>query len=124
MNWRTFTRYLERDGGRCYHCGISSDTLVPQHRAGRGMGGSRSRGSQPSNVITLCSAANGLLESDSEFAEVGRDYGWKISTWEDPTAAPVYSMAEGIWYLLDDQYGRTIHEPKISKKFLGMSIAF
>ena len=113
MKPKEFQRYLERDLERCYHCGIGDQTLVPQHRAGRGMGGSKARAHRPSNIITLCSIANGLLESDADFAQVGRDNGWKISSWEDPLAIPVRDLMSAEWYLLDDQGSRSITETRI-----------
>jgi hypothetical protein len=66
MNKKMFQKFIDRDGV-CPHCLKSDDTLVPQHRAGRGMGGSRSL-DRPSNIIVLCSEANFLLEANAEFA--------------------------------------------------------
>lgn len=105
MKYSEFKKYLERDGGRCYHCGKAGDDLVPQHRAGRGMGGSKER-HRPSNIITLCSIANGLLESDPAFAELGREYGWKLSGYADPTASPVLEIGSWTWWILDDDGSR------------------
>jgi hypothetical protein len=48
MTKKEFQKYLDRDGG-CVHCG-DTETAVPNHRANRGMGGSRER-DVPSNVI-------------------------------------------------------------------------
>jgi len=76
MTYKQFSKLLERDGGRCYHCGAAGDNLVPQHRINRGMGGSKER-ERLSNIITLCSIVNGLLESDADVARLGRDKGWK-----------------------------------------------
>jgi hypothetical protein len=70
MNKKMFQKFIDRDGV-CPHCLKSDDTLVPQHRAGRGMGGSRSL-DRPSNIIVLCSEANFLLEANAEFAARGR----------------------------------------------------
>jgi len=104
MKPKEFRTYLNRDQG-CYHCGQTGDTLVPQHRAGRGMGGSKTR-NRPANIIVLCSLANGLLESNANFANKGRLYGWKLHSWEDPTLTPVYEVATGKYWLLDDQGNR------------------
>ena len=96
---KEFSKYLKRDQ-RCYHCGISDDTLVPQHRDGRGMGGVKSR-NNAANIIVLCSAANGLLESNAKFAEAGRNRGWKLASWQEATAVPVYDTMGDCWWLLD-----------------------
>jgi hypothetical protein len=103
---KQFQTILDRDR-HCYHCGINDDTVVPQHRAGRGMGGSKNR-QRLSNVIVFCSAANGLLESDANFAEKGRGFGWKISTYADPTSEPVYDTLSGEWFYLDDAGNRRL----------------
>lgn len=100
-----FRKYLDRDNGECYHCGTNDATLVPQHRIGRGMGGSKSR-NQPSNVITFCSYANGLLESNAEFAALARTRGWKLESWQDTTDVVVFHAPTAQWWLLDDNYGR------------------
>lgn len=103
MNSKQFRKFLDRDQ-YCYHCGSSGDDLVPQHRSNRGMGGGGSN--QPSNIIVLCAAANGLLESDPDFAAVGLSNGWKISRWGDSLSEPVFDRSRGIWWLLDDSFGR------------------
>lgn len=100
-----FRKYLDRDGGECYHCGTNDATLIPQHRAGRGMGGVKSR-NRPSNIITLCSYANGLMESDAKFAELARNRGWKIESWQDPTSVVVFHAPTAQWWLLNDEYKR------------------
>lgn len=105
MTVKEFQKFLDRDGC-CYHCGISGDTLVPQHRAGRGMGGSKQR-ETPANVIVFCSLANGLIESDAVFAEQARLYGWKIGSTQDPAAVPVVDFATQTKWLLDSDYNRT-----------------
>ena len=107
MNFKEFQKYLTRDGGRCYHCGKAGDDLVPQHRAGRGMGGSKLR-NQASNIITLCSMANGLLEADADLARLGRERGWKISGYEKPEDVAVYETWSGLWWLLRDDGTRTV----------------
>jgi hypothetical protein len=61
-----------------------------------------------SNVIVLCAVANGLLESDSQFAQVGRDNGWKISRYEDPEQVPVRDLSQGTWWLLQDDGSRQV----------------
>ena len=103
MNKKQFQKFIDRDGC-CPCCGTDDDTLVPQHRAGRGLGGSRSL-DRPSNIIVLCSRANGLLESDAKFAEFGRQMGWKLRRDQVPEFTPVL-LADGYW-LLDNNFNKT-----------------
>lgn len=88
-----------RDNYRCAHCG-RNDTLTIQHRAGRGMGGSK-KADRLANLVTLCWQANVTLESDAEFARLGRDKGWKISRWDDPEEVPVFYAPEGAFFMLN-----------------------
>jgi hypothetical protein len=104
MNRQQFQKFLDRDA-HCPHCGKTDETLVPNHRANRGFGGSKA-GNQPANIIVLCSTANGLIESDPVWAETARDYGWKLRRYEDPAEAPFYDVVHGDWFLLDNNYGR------------------
>lgn len=103
MNKKQFRKYLDRDK-YCYHCGISDETLIPQHRSNRGMGGGGS--DKPSNIIVFCAVGNGLLEMDSDFAAEGLQNGWKISRWGDSLSEPVFDRSRGVWVYLDDNYGR------------------
>ena len=104
MRLAEFTRYLNRDGG-CY-CGCGyRESLVPNHRANRGMGGSKLL-DRPSNVITLCAHMNGLIESDATLAQVARKYGWKLERWQSPEETPVYDRGTGQWFLLANDYTR------------------
>ena len=105
MNAKEFQKYLDRDFGRCVHCGLDDDTLVPQHRKNRGFGGSKERNA-PSNIITLCSAYNGRIEADAKAAKFAREMGWKLDSWDDPAEVPFYS--EGQWWLLTDDFGRFV----------------
>lgn len=102
---KQFLRYVDRDRG-CVHCG-RTDTIVPHHRANRGMGGSKVR-DVPSNIIVMCSYWNGAMESDARAAEVARKYGWKLSGHDTPKDRDVYYPAEGVWYRLDDDYGKEL----------------
>jgi hypothetical protein len=101
-----FRKYLVRDE-RCWHCGFADDTLVPQHRVNRGMGGSKQR-HRPSNIIVLCSQINGLIEADPKAAQLARDFGWKLPSWVDPTQARVFDAYSGQWFLLDDDFNRQL----------------
>jgi hypothetical protein len=94
MNSKTFRKYLDRDGG-CVHCG-DVETAVPHHRLNRGMGGSKER-DVPSNIICLCANYNGLIESSSDAAQVAREYGWKLTSGQDPMLVPYYNANRGTW---------------------------
>lgn len=107
MNGRQFALYLARDLHCCCGCVGREDTLVPQHRINRGMGGSRVL-DRPANIIVMCSDMNGRIESDPTAAAAAREYGWKLSRWESPEDTPFYDLATGTWNLLDNLYHRTI----------------
>lgn len=100
VSQRVRTLVYERDGGVCVHCGLPF-MLTIQHRANRGMGGSKSR-DHPANLITMCATSNTRLEADAEFADVGRRNGWKLSSWEDPTTQPV-RYPDGLFYTLTNE---------------------
>jgi hypothetical protein len=102
---KQFQKYLDRDK-RCYHCGTSDGTLIPQHRINRGMGGSKKLDT-PSNIIVFCSMANFLIESSAEEADRAKRYGWKLERWQDTTSAPVFDLASGVWFVIDNSYNRT-----------------
>lgn len=105
MTSKEFQKYLDRDGGRCVHCG-TTEGLVPQHRAGRGMGGSRAL-NRPSNVIVLCATLNGLIESDAITAAWAHTQGWHLKRWQKPEETPVkYATESGRFFLLADDYTR------------------
>lgn len=80
------------------------DLLVPQHRSGRGMGGSKSK-NRLSNGVALCSLMNGLIESDAGLAAEARERGIKISLHADPVLIPVRYPDGDPWWL-DDEGGR------------------
>ncbi len=108
MKPKEFLRLLERDGGRCWHCGSSGDDLIPQHRANRGFGGAStgSKFNKPSNLIVMCSRANFLMEFDADFAARARLFGWKLSRWADPTVVPVWDGPKQVYCILGDDYSR------------------
>ena len=88
------------------HCvwhGPSCDpeTWIPQHRVGRGMGGSKSA-NRLSNGVVLCSLMNGLIESDAALQMEARERGIKLSFWGDPLAVPVIDHTGTAWWLRDD----------------------
>jgi hypothetical protein len=97
MTPKQFRKFLDRDGG-CWHCG-DAETAVPHHRVNRGMGGSKAR-DEPSNVIVMCSMVNGLMESDPIMAEMAREFGWKLESWQNPVDVPIFEATSGVWYFL------------------------
>lgn len=105
MTPKQFQKFLDRDKG-CYHCG-SEATAVPNHRANRGMGGSKER-DVPSNIVTLCAELNGLIESDAYAAQLANQFGWKLSSWDDPKEVPVYDTQTNCWFLLGDDFTRNV----------------
>jgi hypothetical protein len=107
MNKKQFDKYLARDQG-CWHCGSTGDDLIPHHRLNRGMGSKNRLAEQPSNIIVLCAEANGLLESNAKFAELGRQFGWKLRQHEKPTEVPIFG--HGGWWLLNDDFSKYLVE--------------
>lgn len=107
---REFQKYLARDK-HCLHCGLDDDTLIPQHRRNRGMGGSQSR-SKPSNVIVLCSQFNGLIEASEVASRAAQKYGWKLREGQDAIDSPVFDSWMGVWWLLDDNFQKKEVAPR------------
>jgi hypothetical protein len=105
MTPKEFAKYLLRDG-HCLHCG-ETEAVSPQHRINRGMGGKNAKADKPSNIIVLCSVFNGQIESDASLATYAADMGWKLFSWQDPAAIPVYDMASGIWWIMGNDYRRS-----------------
>lgn len=101
MTPKQFRKYLDRDGG-CVHCG-EQEAVAPHHRLNRGMGGSKKLDT-PENIIVLCSTLNGLLESDAEWAGIGREFGWKLRAGDNPAETPVFLPLVGFWVLLTTDY--------------------
>jgi len=98
-----FHQFRQRDQ-HCYHCGEAYD-LIPHHRSNRGMGGAKSK-DQPSNIIVMCAVINDQMESNATTAQLAREYGWKISRYENSLIRPVYDAVSGFWFRLDDDFGR------------------
>lgn len=94
----------KRDGGRCVHCG-ATEGLGLQHRINKGVGGSKLL-DIPSNLLTFCNIANAALESDPEFAERGRQLGWKLSRWDDPTKVRFFDVLDAEWFHLTNTFAR------------------
>lgn len=102
MKPKDFARLVARDGG-CVHCG-ETEAVSPNHRANRGMGGSKTADT-PSNLVVLCSWLNGAIEADSALRLKALQFGWKVSKWDDWRKKPVYHSVSGEWRLLNDDYG-------------------
>jgi hypothetical protein len=105
MNKKEFEKLVNRDQ-YCLHCG-ETVMISPQHRVNRQMGGSKARHT-PDNLIVLCSLMNGLIESNSEARTQALKYGWKVASWDNPKEIPVFDGVAGVWYLLDENYGRKV----------------
>ena len=104
---RTRRLVFARDGDECVHCG-TTEGLTIQHRANRGMGGSKLLDTAP-NLVVMCAEANQRLESNAVFADLGRTLGWKIRRSDDPTMIPV-RYASGDFYFLDKSGARFLAE--------------
>ena len=92
-----------RDGHVCAWHGVScgTESLVPHHRANRGMGGRKSA-NRLSNLVWLCSEMNGLIESDPLLADLARRKGLKISSHDNPEHVPIRHFMYGLCLLQDD----------------------
>lgn len=101
-------KVYNRDNWQCVHCGTTQGLSI-QHRKNAGMGGSK-KAHTPANLTILCVISNQLLESDARFAQIGRLYGWKLKSHENPLKEPLYDMNTDRWYLLDDEGNRTPHK--------------
>lgn len=101
MNAKAFARLVERDK-HCLHCG-ETEAIAPNHRVNRGMGGSKQR-DNAANLVVLCSVLNGQIEADARWASLAESYGWKLRSWQEPTAVPVFDTLTGEWRLLDDTF--------------------
>lgn len=100
-------KLIERDD-HCWHCG-TTETLAPHHRRNRQMGGS-TKLDRLDNLIRVCSAYNGAMESDPQVARQAKDKGHKLSSWDDFNT-PVFDIVTGLHYLLDSKGGKGVTEP-------------
>jgi hypothetical protein len=91
---------LYRELGACSMLGTSKDCRgraeVANHRAGRGIGGSREANTLE-NGCPLCNPCNLLIEQDAVLAEVARRLGVKVSRHVDPASVPIWSPYYGQW---------------------------
>jgi hypothetical protein len=105
LNAKTRKALFERDSHRCWHCG--SEEVTVQHRANRGMGGSKEM-DNAANLILLCWFVNFEMEASDKKAREAEKYGWKISRYADPTSIPVWHYPSQSWILLNDDWGSSI----------------
>ena len=110
MTPKQFQKFLDRDHV-CWHCG-ASEALIPHHRVNRGMGGSKAR-HEPSNILTMCFLVNGLMESDPIVAQMAREWGWKLESWQKPAEVPVFNAYLGKWFKINE-YERVELEDRFS----------
>jgi len=109
MTPKQFAKFLKRDG-HCLHCGSTGEDLIPHHRMNRGQGGKNGVAGSSANIIVMCSAFNGLMESDAASAEQARANGWKLASWQKPAEVPVYDAYLAAWFILDTNIGRNATE--------------
>jgi len=105
LNAKIREALVKRDGGICWHCG--TDEVTVQHRANRGMGGSKTM-DNPANLILLCWFVNFEMEASDKAARAAENYGWKISRYADPLTVAVYHAPSSSWILLDDAWKRNL----------------
>lgn len=99
---------LRKRDDHCWHCGTTED-LVPHHRANRGMGGSKVLDNLQ-NLILVCSAWNGAMESDPASANLARDLGHKLSKFLSP-GEPCFDNDSKKWYYLDLKGNKVVTDP-------------
>lgn len=110
MKPREFAKYLARDLHCVCGCVGKEDTLIPQHRANRGMGGCKELDT-PSNIVVMCSEMNGRIEDNADAARNARIFGWKLKSWQIPTETPFYDIATQQWFLIDNDFNRVLADP-------------
>lgn len=108
MNDLLRKKVYARDGHACWHCG-ATEGLSIQHRANKGMGGSKHR-DRLDNLLTFCLEANQRLESDANFAMQGRDNGWKLASWV-PYTQPVWNAWQRKWFIITAEGEKIETEP-------------
>ena len=94
----TVAKVAPRDGRICAHCG-ATDGLSIQHRANKGMGGSKAREAMANGCI-LCVMFNVALEQNADDAARARRMGWKISKFDDPEKVPFWHATTQGWRMV------------------------
>jgi 5-methylcytosine-specific restriction endonuclease McrA len=92
-------KLIQRDP-YCIHCGEVND-LVIHHRKNRQMGGSKML-DRLDNLLRVCQVYNGMMESDAATAEQAREFGHKLSSWQEFSES-VFDKVNGTWYILDEK---------------------
>ena len=96
--WRVQQLLVQRDP-YCIHCGETED-LVVHHRRNRQMGGSKKL-DRIDNLLRVCAVYNGHMESQPIVANLARDYGHKLASWDDFNT-PVFDTTNRTWYVLTE----------------------
>ena len=91
-------KVLRRDNNQCWHC-HEIEAISIQHRQNRGMGGRGKSLDRLDNLIVLCSSMNLLVESDAVVSQQAKEFGWKLSSWDD-FASPVFNANTKTWHRL------------------------
>lgn len=92
----------ERDGHECAWHGLACpnpDTLVPHHRANRGMGGRPSL-DRIDNLLLVCSDINEAMEAWPAVISEALQRGIKVSAHVQPDDIPV-RYGDGLYYFLE-----------------------
>ena len=100
MDKRTFAKFVKRDSAMGVDGNPDDGTLIPNHRINRSVGGTDA----PSNIVTLGSIKNGLLEPAAEERRIAIRYGWKLESWQDPLEEPFYHLGLRRWFQPDDSF--------------------
>jgi hypothetical protein len=108
LNAKTLKLLRERDKDQCWHCG-TTENLTVQHRANRGMGGSKKR-DNPANLILLCWFVNFEMEASRVKAQIALRQGWKLLQTDRPEQVAAFHYPSGKWICLDDSWGYTVAE--------------
>lgn len=87
----------QRDGWRCIGCGTDRD-LDCQHRANKGMGGSKQRDTI-ANALTLCRTCHRFADQHKNSEGAAR--GWTVPDGTDPATWPIRAY-DGVLYLHGD----------------------
>lgn len=96
---RTRRIVTERDGGKCWHCGTTQNIQV-HHRRNKGLGSSKLLDTFQ-NLIVVCAAYNYAMESDAVVARDAREFGHKLSNWNE-FSDPVFDQFDLSWWILTE----------------------
>ena len=83
---------------------------MPHHRMNRGSGGRKSL-DRLDNLMLVCARYNGLMESDAVVARDAREFGHKLSSWQD-FSNPVFDQFDLSWWeLTEDGLKNRVNPP-------------